>query len=158
MEDRVPNLLKNVAKWLFGCAGVVFLVGMGWLYIEAPCSNTGAYIVFTAVGMGVAAFCCLSIRSLLVRTRDSLLLAGSLPSTQRSCSSSAQAPHFCFVAGFRSKLRSESNRRGRTLCSRTGVPGTVPASCFIYCFQAVEFVLRLVPAKSFSSAQSEVAP
>jgi hypothetical protein len=76
MEDRVPNLLMNIAKWLFGCAGVVFLVGMGWLYIEAPCSNTGAYIVFTAVGMGVAAFCCLSIRSLLVRTRDSLLLAG----------------------------------------------------------------------------------
>lgn len=75
MEDRVPNLLKNVAKWLFGCAGIVFLIGMSWLFIKAPCSNTGAYIVFTAVGMGATAFCSLSVRALLVRTRDSLLLA-----------------------------------------------------------------------------------
>jgi hypothetical protein len=76
MEDRIPNLLKKVAKWLFGSAGVVFLIGIAWLYIEAPCSNMGAYIVFTAVGMGGAAFCGLSIRALLVRTGDSLLLAG----------------------------------------------------------------------------------
>ena len=76
MEDRAPNLLKNVAKWLFGCAGIVFVIGMLWLYVEAPCSNTGAYIIFTATGLGSAAFCCLSVRAMLVRTGDSLLLAG----------------------------------------------------------------------------------
>lgn len=75
MEDRAPNLLKKVAKWLFGGAGIVFLIAMSWLFIEAPCSNTGVYIVFTAVGMGSISFCSLSVRALLVRTRDSLLLA-----------------------------------------------------------------------------------
>jgi hypothetical protein len=76
MDGYAANRLKTIAKWLFIPSCAVFLSGAAWLIAQAPCSDTGAYIVFTSVGLGGLAACLLSVRALLVRTGDAFLLAG----------------------------------------------------------------------------------
>lgn len=76
--ERVPNLLKKTAKRFVFASIALFVVGLCWIIIAAPCSNTGFYILLSSVGLSALSVVILLARALMVRTLDSLGLVGAI--------------------------------------------------------------------------------
>lgn len=76
--ERVPNLLKRMAKRFIFASIAVFVVGFCWIIVAAPCSNTGFYILLSSVALSALSVFILLARALMVRTLDSLGLAGTI--------------------------------------------------------------------------------
>jgi apolipoprotein N-acyltransferase len=70
MDGRLSKVLKLVAKRTLFLAAAVFVIGFCWIVAEAPCSNTGIYILLSSVGLAALSACMLFVRALLVRTLD----------------------------------------------------------------------------------------
>ena len=76
--EGVPNLLKRTAKQFIFAAIAIFVVGFCWIIVAAPCSNTGFYILLSSVALSAISVFILLVRALMVRTLDSLGLAGAI--------------------------------------------------------------------------------
>lgn len=76
--ERVPNLLKRMAKRIVFASIAVFVIGFCWIIAAAPCSNTGFYILLSSVALSSLSVLILLVRAFMVRTLDSLGLAGTI--------------------------------------------------------------------------------
>lgn len=76
--EGVPNLFKRMAKQFIFASVAVFVVGFGWIIAASPCSNTGFYILLSSVAISALSVLILLARALMVRTLDSLGLAGAI--------------------------------------------------------------------------------
>lgn len=76
--EGAPNLLKKTAKRLIFASIAVFVAGFCWILVKAPCSNSGFYIMLSSIALSVLSVLMLLVRALMVRTLDSLGLAGAI--------------------------------------------------------------------------------
>ena len=78
MNGRVSNLLKTFAKWILYASAAVFVIGFCWIIAAAPCSNVGAYILFSSVALTALSACALLVRALVLRTAACVGLAAGI--------------------------------------------------------------------------------
>ena len=68
MNGRVSNILKTYAKWALYTSAAVFVLGLCWIIAAAPCSDVGAYVLFSSVALTALSACALIVRALVLRT------------------------------------------------------------------------------------------
>jgi len=71
MSDRPSPLLRKIAFWLIVGSVATYVVGIATIFLDAPCSDRGAYISLAGIILAGVASCVLFVRAILVRSGDS---------------------------------------------------------------------------------------